>query len=104
VVLIFQAGVAPLVTLGMNIVLSAAPPEKTGAASGTAQTCNELGGALGIALLGSLGSAQASILSGLAIVAVVGAAIMLGIAVLIWTQLRRPHPAGVALQPVSEAA
>jgi DHA2 family multidrug resistance protein-like MFS transporter len=96
VVLVFQVGVAPLVTLGMNIVLSAAPPEKTGAASGTAQTCNELGGALGIALLGSLGSAQSSTLTGLTLVAAVGAAIMLGIAALIWTQLREREPVAVA--------
>jgi DHA2 family multidrug resistance protein-like MFS transporter len=96
VVLVFQAGVAPLVTLGMNMVLSAAPPEKTGAASGTAQTCNELGGALGIALLGSLGSAQSTTLGGLTLVAAVGAAIMLAIAALIWTQLRERQPAAVA--------
>jgi len=95
IVLVFQAGVAPLVTLGINIVLSAAPPEKTGAASGTAQTGNELGGALGIALLGSLGTAQGSIVAGLAVVAATGAAIMLVLALLIWTQLREPGPRGV---------
>lgn len=95
VVLVFQAGVAPLVTLGMNLVLSAAPPESTGAASGTAQTCNELGGALGIALLGSLGSAQATTLDGMTLVAIAGAAIMLGVAGIIWTLLRRPTEAAV---------
>lgn len=104
VVLVFQLGVAPLVTLGMNIVLSAAPPEKTGAASGTAQTCNELGGALGIALLGSLGTAQGSIVSGLAVVAITGAAIMLAITGLIWTQLRDREPAGAPARSVVEAA
>ncbi len=90
VVLVVQFGVAPLVTLGMNMILSAAPPEATGAASGTAQTCNELGGALGIALLGSLGTAQATTLDGMAVVAVVGAVIMLVVAGLIWTALRQP--------------
>jgi DHA2 family multidrug resistance protein-like MFS transporter len=54
VVAVFQFGVAPLVTLGNNMVLSAAPPEATGQASGTSQTLNELGGALGIAVLGSV--------------------------------------------------
>jgi MFS transporter, DHA2 family, multidrug resistance protein len=57
VVAVFQLGVAPLVTLGNNLVLGAAPPQATGQASGTSQTLNELGGALGIALLGSLGTA-----------------------------------------------
>jgi DHA2 family multidrug resistance protein-like MFS transporter len=57
VIAIFQAGVAPLVTLGNNLVLSAAPPAATGQASGTSQTLNELGGALGIAVLGSVGTA-----------------------------------------------
>jgi DHA2 family multidrug resistance protein-like MFS transporter len=104
VALVFQIGVSPLITLGMNIVLSAAPPEKTGAASGTAQTCNELGGALGIALLGSLGTAQGSTLSGLRVVATVSAAVMLAIAALIWTQLRPPRAAGVRAGGVPEAA
>jgi MFS transporter, DHA2 family, multidrug resistance protein len=57
VVATFQIGVAPLVTLGNNLVLSAAPPAATGQASGTSQTLNELGGAMGIAVLGSFGTA-----------------------------------------------
>ena len=57
VVAVVQLGVSPLVTLGNNLVLGAAPPQATGQASGTSQTFNELGGALGIALLGSLGTA-----------------------------------------------
>ena len=57
VIAIFQIGVAPLVTLGNNLILSAAPPAATGQASGTSQTLNELGGALGIAVLGSVGTA-----------------------------------------------
>ena len=56
-VAVVQLGVSPLVTLGNNLVLGAAPPQATGQASGTSQTFNELGGALGIALLGSLGTA-----------------------------------------------
>ncbi|HWH94203.1 MAG TPA: MFS transporter [Baekduia sp.] len=57
VIATFQVGVAPLITLGNNLVLSAAPPAATGQASGTSQTLNELGGALGIAVLGSVGIA-----------------------------------------------
>jgi MFS transporter, DHA2 family, multidrug resistance protein len=38
-------------------VIGSALPQATGQASGTSQTLNELGGALGIAVLGSLGTA-----------------------------------------------
>jgi DHA2 family multidrug resistance protein-like MFS transporter len=55
--MIASFGLAPAATLGTNLVVGAAPPERAGAASGLAETGNELGGALGIALLGSLGTA-----------------------------------------------
>jgi DHA2 family multidrug resistance protein-like MFS transporter len=57
VIAVFQIGVAPLVTLGNNLVIGSAPAHATGQATGTSQTLNELSGALGIALLGSLGTA-----------------------------------------------
>ncbi len=41
----------------MTFVLAAAPPERTGAASAISETTQELGTALGIALLGSLATA-----------------------------------------------
>ena len=44
-------------TLATDFVLGAAPPERAGAASAISETGAELGGALGIALLGSLGLA-----------------------------------------------
>ncbi|TWD74799.1 DHA2 family multidrug resistance protein-like MFS transporter [Kribbella amoyensis] len=47
-------GVAPLVVLGTNLVISSAPPEKAGAAAAITQTGNEFGYALGIAILGSI--------------------------------------------------
>jgi DHA2 family multidrug resistance protein-like MFS transporter len=50
-------GIAPVTVLGPELIVGAAPPEHAGAASGIAQTANELGGALGIALLGSLATA-----------------------------------------------
>jgi DHA2 family multidrug resistance protein-like MFS transporter len=133
VVAVFQFGVAPLVTLGNNLVLSAAPPAATGQASGTSQTLNELGGALGIAVLGSLGTAlyrgqietapgsgvsahairavhdslagatsvsghlppglldaaQAAFTHGMSVIAVVAAALMVGVATLLATALRK---------------
>jgi DHA2 family multidrug resistance protein-like MFS transporter len=50
-------GVGPVGTLGTDIVVGAAPPERAGAASALSETATELGGALGIALLGSIGTA-----------------------------------------------
>lgn len=47
-------GMGPIVTLGTDLVVSAAPPERAGAAAGISETSAELGGAVGIAILGSL--------------------------------------------------
>lgn len=44
-------------SLTVDLVVSAAPPERAGAASAIAETGAEFGGALGLALLGSLGMA-----------------------------------------------
>ncbi|MEV6492507.1 MFS transporter, partial [Actinoplanes sp. NPDC051633] len=49
-------GSAPLVALGTNLVMSSVPPEKAGSASGVVQTNSEFGYALGIAVMGSLGT------------------------------------------------
>jgi DHA2 family multidrug resistance protein-like MFS transporter len=50
-------GLAPVFTATTNLVVSSAPPERAGAASGISETGAELGGALGIAILGSIGVA-----------------------------------------------
>jgi MFS transporter, DHA2 family, multidrug resistance protein len=50
-------GCGPLVSLGTNLVVGSVPPEKAGSAAGLAQTGNEFGYALGIAILGSIGTA-----------------------------------------------
>ncbi|HEX2502321.1 MAG TPA: MFS transporter [Miltoncostaeaceae bacterium] len=50
-------GASPAVTLGTDLVVGAAPPERAGVASGLSETGAELGGALGIAVLGSIGAA-----------------------------------------------
>jgi DHA2 family multidrug resistance protein-like MFS transporter len=50
-------GVAPPVTLGTDLVVGCVPPERAGVASGISETGAELGGALGIAVLGSIGLA-----------------------------------------------
>jgi MFS transporter, DHA2 family, multidrug resistance protein len=48
---------APVGTLATDIIVGSAPPEKAGAASGISETSAEFGGALGIAILGSIGTA-----------------------------------------------
>lgn len=50
-------GLAPVMALGIGTIVSTAPMERAGAASGLASTANELGGALGIAVIGSIASA-----------------------------------------------
>jgi MFS transporter, DHA2 family, multidrug resistance protein len=52
--IVFSMGLTPVVTLTTDIVLSAAPPERAGAASSLSETSSELGGALGIAIMGSI--------------------------------------------------
>jgi DHA2 family multidrug resistance protein-like MFS transporter len=54
---VIALGVAPPVTLGTDLVVGCVPPERAGVASGISETGAELGGALGIAVLGSIGVA-----------------------------------------------
>jgi DHA2 family multidrug resistance protein-like MFS transporter len=54
---IFSLGAAPVGTLATDLIVGSAPPEKAGAASGISETSAEFGGALGIAVLGSIGTA-----------------------------------------------
>ncbi|HLL50781.1 MAG TPA: MFS transporter, partial [Thermomicrobiales bacterium] len=55
--LIMSLGLAPVITLATDVIVGSAPPERAGAASGVSETSAEFGGALGIAILGSLGVA-----------------------------------------------
>jgi DHA2 family multidrug resistance protein-like MFS transporter len=50
-------GLVVVMSLGTELVVGAAPPERAGTASALVETGSELGGAIGIALLGSLGAA-----------------------------------------------
>jgi MFS transporter, DHA2 family, multidrug resistance protein len=50
-------GAAPASTLSVDLIIGSAPPERAGSASAVSETGNELGNALGIALLGSIGVA-----------------------------------------------
>ena len=47
-------GFTPVITLTTEIIVTSAPPSRAGAASALSETANELGGALGIGVLGSL--------------------------------------------------
>jgi MFS transporter, DHA2 family, multidrug resistance protein len=54
--IVMVGGMTPGMILGTELIVGSVPPERAGVASGMAETSNELGGALGIALLGSLGT------------------------------------------------
>jgi DHA2 family multidrug resistance protein-like MFS transporter len=54
---IFSLGLGPLFTLANDLIIGTAPPERAGAASAISETGAELGGALSIALIGTLGTA-----------------------------------------------
>jgi DHA2 family multidrug resistance protein-like MFS transporter len=50
-------GLAPVYILATDMIVASAPAERAGAASAMSETSAELGGALGIAILGSIGAA-----------------------------------------------
>jgi MFS transporter, DHA2 family, multidrug resistance protein len=54
---IISLGLAPVFGLTTELIVGSAPPEQAGAASGISETGAELGGALGIAIMGSVGVA-----------------------------------------------
>jgi MFS transporter, DHA2 family, multidrug resistance protein len=54
---LFSLGTSPLFTLTNDLIIGSAPPERAGAAAGISETSAELGGALGIAVFGSVGVA-----------------------------------------------
>jgi DHA2 family multidrug resistance protein-like MFS transporter len=55
--IIFALGTSPVFTLTTDLIIGAAPPERAGAASAMSETSAEFGGALGIAVFGSIGVA-----------------------------------------------
>jgi len=55
--MIISLALAPVFNLTTELIVGSAPPERAGAASGISETAAELGGALGIAILGSIGTA-----------------------------------------------
>ena len=55
--MLLALGSSPAVTLVTDLVVSHAPAARAGAASALSETCGEFGGALGIAILGTIASA-----------------------------------------------
>src|SRR5687768_15511996 len=54
---VISLGLAPVFGLTTELIVGSAPPERAGTASGISETGAELGGALGIAILGTIGVA-----------------------------------------------
>ncbi|GAA4325861.1 MFS transporter [Pigmentiphaga soli] len=57
-VVLFSAGLSPVGTVTTDLVVGLAPPARTGAASAISETSFEFGGALGIAVFGSIVTAS----------------------------------------------
>jgi DHA2 family multidrug resistance protein-like MFS transporter len=51
---VFSLGLAPVFTLTTDVIVGSVPPGQAGAAAGVSEASTELGGAFGIAVLGSL--------------------------------------------------
>ncbi|WP_434096308.1 MFS transporter [Streptosporangium roseum] len=56
-VAVIGLGLGPMISLGTGLIVGAAPPERAGAASAMAATGTELGSALGVGVIGSIGFA-----------------------------------------------
>ncbi|PAD72672.1 hypothetical protein CHH75_15390 [Paenibacillus sp. 7541] len=95
-------GVGMVQSLGVNLVVGSAPAEKSGTASALSEMSTELGMALGVAVLGSVGSAvmgstnmlnatHDSFTFGLHVVGATSAAITFGIAVITFAVFRYKH-------------
>jgi DHA2 family multidrug resistance protein-like MFS transporter len=54
---LISLALAPVFSLTTELIVGSAPPERAGSASGISETGAEMGGALGIAILGSIGTA-----------------------------------------------
>jgi DHA2 family multidrug resistance protein-like MFS transporter len=106
--IVISLGFGPVLGLTTELIVGSAPPERAGAASGISETAIELGGALGISILGSIGVAiyrgevAASIPSTVPAGAVAVARDTLGGATGIAGQL--PDAIGAALLDVARAA
>ena len=93
---VYSLGLAPVFTLATDLIVGSAPPERAGAASAISETGSELGGALGIALLGSLATAvygREALTQGLQLTAAISAAVVLATAIVAAVVLRQVRTA-----------
>jgi DHA2 family multidrug resistance protein-like MFS transporter len=104
----FALGLAPVFTLTTDLIIGSAPPERAGAASAISETSAEFGGALGIAIFGSIGVAVYRMMIGDALPsdvppqAAAAARATLGGAAVVAAQL--PAPARAALTHAAQTA
>ena len=54
---VYAGGVVGAMTVGNELIMGAVPPDRAGAAAAVVETSSEFGGALGMAVLGSIGVA-----------------------------------------------
>ncbi len=54
---IYASGLVMVMTVGSELIMGAVPPERAGSAAAVVETGSEFGGALGMAVLGSIGTA-----------------------------------------------
>jgi DHA2 family multidrug resistance protein-like MFS transporter len=54
---VYAGGIVTVMTVGNELIMGAVPPERAGAAAAVVETATEFGGALGMAVLGSIGAA-----------------------------------------------
>jgi MFS transporter, DHA2 family, multidrug resistance protein len=105
---VVSLGMGPVFGLTTEMVVGSAPAEKAGAASGISETAAELGGALGIAVLGSVGAAiyRGDVTDGLpaAVPAEIAHAARDTLGGAITVAARLPEPAATALVDVARDA
>jgi MFS transporter, DHA2 family, multidrug resistance protein len=105
---LLSLGLSPMTTLATDIMVGMVPPERAGAASSISETSSEFGGALGIAVLGSVGTfvyrrhVAGAIPFGVPVEAADAALSTLGGAVAVAAQL--PAPMGAELLHVAKSA
>jgi MFS transporter, DHA2 family, multidrug resistance protein len=105
---IFSLGLSPVATVISDLIVSRAPPERAGSAAAMSETSFELGGALGIAIIGSVvtavyrNSMADAVLAGVPVEAAQVARSTLGGALAVATQL--PGGAGAALLDAARSA
>ncbi|MEV4128799.1 MFS transporter [Nocardia sp. NPDC049707] len=56
-IMLMAGGITLVLTVSSDLILATAPPERAGSVAGLSQVATEFGGALGISLLGSIGTA-----------------------------------------------